>query len=139
MALEELDTEMTGDLGLRTWLSSRSSLVVIFAWSDWRRKSDCENMLEVIKALSSKPEYSRSVLFYRLNADENGQACRDLSITDAPCVVVFKNGREVIRFSRASSGDAISHHLDTLLDPARNPSAKKSPFSLSKVESHFHG
>lgn len=120
MALQELDFQRVGNGRLKDWLSQISMPVVIFAWSDWRKKAECEVMKQGIEIIAGMKKYSNSVIFYWLNADEHGDICRELSIGDTPCVVVLKNGKEIIKFSSATSGSGLMHHLDNLLDPVRN-------------------
>ena len=138
MSLKELDPQRAGRGSLRTWLSQVSIPVVILAWSDWRRKADCEEMMKVIEDLASDPKYSNAVLFYWFNPDEDGPAFGDLSINDTPCAVIFKNGQEVAKFTSASSKDAITYQLSILLDPTRGHTSSPAKTTTHKEVSSFH-
>lgn|GEM_PF-6990629 len=135
MALQKL-VHRLGDKPPKEWLSPISIPVVIFAFSDWRRKADCDEMMRVIQALAAEPKYARTVSFYWFDPDESGTIFRDLSFIDTPCVVVIKDGKEIVRFTSASSKCAMTHHLDHLLDPVRNHPTKPTQPSASEVSPH---
>ncbi len=120
MALQELDFSQTGNQRFRDWLSRLSIVVVIFVWSDWRRKEKCQLMRQAIEGLSGNPNYLNCVMFLSFSADKNGGPCLELSVMNTPCLLIFKNGKEVARFHDVTSKEAIGYQLEVMLDRARN-------------------
>lgn len=117
MSLQEFEQDFQD---LKAWLSQITLPVFILAWSGWRRAIECEEMRKIVEALSKESKYEKSVRFFWFDPDNNGQTLKSLSIIDTPCVVIFKDGKEIVRFSSTSSKSAMVHHLDNLLDPARS-------------------
>ena len=137
MPLQQLDFQRSGGRTLKGWLAPVSLPIVILAWSDWRRKADCEEMMRTIEALSKDPKYSKHVIFYWFNPDDDGDSCNELSIHDTPCVVLYKSGQEVAKFTTASSKSGIMHQLDILLDPSKRHLTRASAAATARGVSTF--
>ena len=121
MPIEQLEFLETNGVGFRKQLLARSSTaVMVLVWSEWRRKDKCRLMQGVIEDFAKDPNYLDCVTFWLLNADEYGIACQEISVTDTPCLLIFKDGKEVTRFRDATSEEAIRHQLEVILDRARN-------------------
>ncbi len=119
--------QFTGELTER-WLSKMSMPALIFFWCDWRE--ECEHMGSLLEKLAK--EYQK-VKFYWVDADEQGNICRELSVPGVPTVVIFKNGREIVRFTSISSREGILHHLDELVKAMEKPQETVLPADLAFV------
>ena len=63
-------------------------LVIVDCWAEWC--GPCRMIAPVIDELSRA--YKGSVVFAKLNVDENMQTARNYKITAIPLLLVFKNG-----------------------------------------------
>ncbi len=107
--------QFTGER-MKEWLSEMSMPALIFFWCDWR--DECGYMLSLLKKLVK--EYQK-VDFYWVDADRQGNICRELSVPGVPTVLILKNGKEEARFICSSSQPGIRHHLDELVKAMERP------------------
>jgi len=108
-------TQFTGER-MWSWLSKMSVPALIFFWCDWR--GECEPMRLLLEKLAG--EYQR-VRFCWVDADERGDICRELSVPGVPTVLIFKDGKELGRFTLISSQAGIRLLLDELVKAMERP------------------
>ncbi len=108
-------------------LSRVSMPVVVFFWCDW--KENCRAMQQLIEGLVEK--YNDEAVFYWVDVDEQGDICRELSVSSMPLVLILKDGKETVRFSCSSSREGIEHNLDELIGAvgeAKEEKAAAAPY-----------
>jgi len=66
-------------------------LIVVDCWAPWC--APCRRLSPIIDQLAS--EYQGSVVFGKLNTDENRSTAMNFQITGIPAQLVFKNGKLV--------------------------------------------
>lgn len=74
-------------------LKKNHSLVLIDFWASWC--GSCRALAPIINELTR--EYSRSVLFSKLNVDGNPITTKSFEILSIPTIVIMKNGYEIER------------------------------------------
>ncbi|MCD4703734.1 MAG: thioredoxin [Methanosarcinaceae archaeon] len=69
-------------------LISKYPLIVVDCWAPWC--APCRRLSPIIDQLAS--EYQGSIVFGKLNTDENRSTAMNFQITGIPAQLVFKNG-----------------------------------------------
>ncbi|MFC1478732.1 thioredoxin [Candidatus Margulisiibacteriota bacterium] len=67
--------------------------VLVDFWAPWC--GPCRMVEPVIKAISEK--LSGKMKTVKVNTDENQKSAMDLQVTGIPCIILFKDGKEVVR------------------------------------------
>ena len=122
--MKESKPDFTQFVGNKEWLSKISVPVVLFFWCGWREK--CNYMRVLIERLMK--DYPK-INFYWVDADVDGGICKEFFVPDVPALLILKDGKEMIRFTCASSEGGIRHHLDELIKTMERP-AESANISL---------
>ncbi|MFH1428352.1 MAG: thioredoxin [Candidatus Margulisiibacteriota bacterium] len=84
--------EVTDETFSTEVLASEKPVLVDF-WAPWC--GPCRMVGPVVEAISQK--LSDKMKTVKVNTDENQKAAMDLQVTGIPCLILFKDGREVNR------------------------------------------
>lgn len=81
-------------------------LCVIDFYAEWCMP--CLMIAPVIEELASK---LKSIKFARINVDENKKLSARFNITSIPCLIIFKNGKEVERITGALPEEVLEEKI----------------------------
>ena len=91
-------------------INNSYKLVVVDFFAEWCMP--CLMLAPVIEELAEKmPE----IKFVKLNTDENRKLSSKYGISSIPCLIIFKNGKEIDRMIGAQSGEAIEKKIKKYL------------------------
>lgn len=104
MAVEELD----GD-GLKKFASSsgESEVCVVDFWAEWC--GPCKSLAPILDSLAQK--YEGVIKVAKINIGKMPEVGARYSITNIPCIVVFKNGKEIDRMVGFKGKDGLDGFL----------------------------
>ncbi len=77
-------------------INNSKKVVVIDFYAEWCMP--CLMTAPVIEELASK---LKKIKFVKINVDENKELSSRFNITSIPCIIIFKDGREVERITGA--------------------------------------
>ena len=90
--------------------NSKNSIVLIDFFAEWC--TPCLMMAPVIEELSGK---FKKVKFAKVNIDENSELAGRFKVMSIPCLIVFKNGKEIDRVIGAQQAEMIEEKLEKYL------------------------
>lgn len=108
MVKKELVSEITGEK-FQEIMKKEKGLVVIDFFADWCMP--CVMMAPVIETLAEK---NKDVKFAKVNVDDNSDLAQEYEISSIPCVVFFKQGKEIDRMIGAGSEEGLQEKIDEL-------------------------
>lgn len=85
--------------------------VVVDFWADWC--GPCKMMGPVFEDLSK--EFSKKMHFAKVNVDEEVSLSSEFGIQGIPCLIVFKDGKEIDRIVGFYPEDALREKLNSFL------------------------
>ena len=88
--------------------------VLVDFWAPWC--GPCRIVGPVLDKLSS--EYSNKLKFTKLNVDDNQEIAGQHDVRGIPCMVIFKNGKELDRIIGAYSEAELRRKIDLALAKA---------------------
>jgi thioredoxin 1 len=80
--------------------------VLVDFWAPWC--GPCRMMAPIFESVSQKVT---EVKFCKINTDEYQELAAEHQITGIPCMILFKNGKEIDRFIGALSADVLEKKL----------------------------
>ncbi len=86
---------------------SKNEVVVVDFYAEWC--FPCIMLAPVIEELASK---LKKIKFTRMNVDENKQISARFNITSIPCLIIFKNGKEVGRITGAFPEEVLEEKIE---------------------------
>ena len=87
-------------------LQSKLPVMVDF-WAEWC--GPCRAIAPVLEELSD--EFDGKAHIVKVNVDENGKLAGDYEVHGIPCLVIFKDGKEVERVVGAGSKEVYAEKL----------------------------
>ena len=88
-------------------LQSKLPVMVDF-WAEWC--GPCRAIAPVLEELSE--DYDGKANIVKINVDENGKLASDYQVHGIPCLVIFKDGKEVERVTGAGSKEVYAEKLE---------------------------
>ena len=92
-------------------INNSHKLVVADFFADWCMP--CLMLAPVIDELADK---MKEVKFVKINTDENPALSSKYKISAIPCLIIFKDGKEVDRIIGGQTGDVIEDKLKEYLE-----------------------
>ena len=120
MSLRELDASLLNGQDLRSWLFQISMPIVILVRSGNFNRIKCQSVLQMLEEISQKPEFRDVVIFLHFDADEYFDFCKTISVMRVPTIIIYRTGKEIIRFSDGVNAGTIIQQLHIITDPVRN-------------------
>jgi thioredoxin 1 len=88
-------------------LNSSKPVLVDF-WADWC--GPCKMLAPVVEKLAM--QFASSANFVKLNTDQNPEVAGKYGISGIPCLILFKDGKEIDRFVGFDPGPRITAMLN---------------------------
>ena len=88
-------------------LQSKLPVMVDF-WAEWC--GPCRAIAPVLEELSD--DFDGKAHIVKVNVDENGKLAGDYEVHGIPCLVIFKDGKEVERVTGAGSKEVYAAKLE---------------------------
>lgn len=105
--------ELTKDNFEKEVLKSKLPVLVDF-WAPWC--GPCRLVGPVLDKISS--EYTTKLVFSKLNVDEAQEIAAKFDVRGIPCMIVFKDGKEVDRIIGAFGEPQLRSKIDLILSKA---------------------
>jgi len=109
MSLEINDTQFS------EFVEKGKGVVLVDFWATWC--APCLKMSPVFEKLAQK--YG-DVRFYKINTAENMKKAKKYKVISIPCIIIFKNGREVDRLIGYKNESALEKMLKKYLNNKQN-------------------
>lgn len=87
-------------------LISKNSLVLVDFFAEWCMP--CVMMAPVVEELADK---IKQIKFAKINIDENSALSQKFKIMSIPCLILFKEGREVERIVGSQQAEIVEEKL----------------------------
>jgi thioredoxin 1 len=101
-AVSELTTKKFQEI-----IKKEKGLIVVDFFADW-----CMPCVIMAPVLESLYEKNKNVTFAKINVDDNSDLAQEYEISSIPCIVFFKEGKEVDRLIGADSEDALQEKIN---------------------------
>ena len=85
--------------------------VLVDFWAEWC--GPCRMLAPVVQSISDS--FADRIKVCKVNTDEAPSVSSRFQITNIPCCILFKDGKEIKRFLGYRSASAFSVELDTLI------------------------
>ncbi len=86
-------------------------IALVDFWAPWCEP--CKMLAPVIEKLA--PRYSAKIKFAKIDIDENSDIASEYGIMSIPCIVFFRDGKEIERMIGFKGEDALRVKLNTLM------------------------
>jgi thioredoxin 1 len=87
-------------------INNSHKLVVVDFYAEW-----CMPCLMMSPILEDLSEQMKEVKFVKVNTEDNEKLSQKFKISSIPCLIIFKNGKEVGRIIGAHSADVIEEKI----------------------------
>ncbi|HOE04202.1 MAG TPA: thioredoxin [Bacteroidales bacterium] len=87
--------------------NTKSGVVVVDFYADWCKP--CKAMAPILEQVAF--ETNGKISFAKLNVDNAKQLSSQYNVTGIPCLIVFRNGKEVERFVGFQQKDVLMQKL----------------------------
>lgn len=88
-----------------------SEFVLVDFWAEWC--GPCKRMAPVFEELAD--DFHGRVKFAKLNTEEAPDIAQEIGIQSIPCLVLFKNGKEIERIVGFQQKDALRDQVDEIV------------------------
>src|SRR3989344_6086429 len=102
--------ELTKDTFEENVLKSKMPVLVDF-WAPWCGL--CRLVGPVLDKISS--EYTTKLIFSKLNVDDSQEIAAKFDVRGIPCMIIFKDGKEIDRIIGAYSEQQLRSKIDIIL------------------------
>ena len=93
-------------------INNSHKLVVVDFYAEWCMP--CVMLSPVIEELAESKSM-KGVKFTKLNVDDNEELSRKYNVSNIPCLIIFKNGKEVGRITGSQTADVIEEKIKKFL------------------------
>lgn len=93
-------------------INNSHKLVVVDFYAEWCMP--CVMLSPVIEELAESKSM-KEVKFTKINIDDNEELSKKYHVSNIPCLVVFKNGKEVGRIVGSQTAEVIEEKIKKLL------------------------
>jgi thioredoxin 1 len=109
---KELVTKLTeGDF--KKFVSDRKAkLVIVDFFADWC--GPCQMMAPVLEELAVANS-TNGVKIGKINVDSAGELANQFQVSSIPCIIFFKNGKEVARIERFAHVEELNLKIEEVL------------------------
>ncbi len=107
--VSNLDIEATEE-EFKEIINNSHKLVVVDFYGDW-----CMPCLMLAPIIEDLAENMKEVKFAKINIDDNQELAAKYSVSSIPCLIIFKNGKEVDRIIGVHSQDSIEAKIKKYL------------------------
>ena len=87
-------------------LTLKSKVVIVDFFAEW-----CMPCLMMAPVFEEIADRMKSVKFAKVNVDENQELAGKFKVMSIPCLIIFKNGKEVERIIGSQTSEAIEEKL----------------------------
>lgn len=91
-------------------INNSHKVVVTDFYAEW-----CMPCLMVSPIIDELSEQMKEVKFVKMNIDENQELARKLNVSSIPCIIIFKQGKEVDRIVGAQPQEVIEEKIKKYL------------------------
>ena|SRR3989344_1872810 len=102
---------MVEQLNAENFAANAKGLALVDFWAEWC--GPCKKMAPVFEKLA--PTYNGKPHFFKINVDENQALAEQFNISGIPCLVMFKEGKEVGRIVGFYPEDGLKQKIDELV------------------------
>lgn len=102
--------QQLSDTDFREAINNPVPIIVDF-WASWC--GPCQRLAPIFESIA--PSYEGKLRFAKLNVEENQQAAQDNGVMSIPCLIVFKDGKEVDRITGAMGEEQLKAAIDQIL------------------------
>lgn len=92
---------------------SKDTPIIVDFWAPWC--GPCKMLGPVFEKLSKMPEYSGKARFAKVNVDDNQEIAGTYSIRGIPCLIIFKEGKELDRITGFSGEAGLKAKIDNII------------------------
>jgi thioredoxin 1 len=98
-----------------------NKLVVVNFFAEW-----CMPCLMLSPVVEELAEKMNEVKFTKINIDDNSELSGKFRISSIPCLVVFRDGKEIDRITGAQTADIIEEKIKKILEGGESKKFAKS-------------
>lgn len=91
-------------------INNSHKLVVVDFFADW-----CMPCLMIAPVIEELADEMKDVKFVKINIDDNKELSRKYEIRSIPCLIIFKDGKEVDRIIGNRTGEEIERRIRSFL------------------------
>lgn len=86
-------------------------LIIVDFWAEWC--GPCQMLAPIFEELSR--EYQAKLKFAKVNTDDYPEVATENRITGIPCLIVFKEGKEIDRIIGMTSKEVLKEKIEGML------------------------
>lgn len=87
--------------------------IIVDFWASWC--GPCMRLAPTFEKLSQSSDYEGKLRFAKLNVEENEETGGSQGIMNIPCLIVYKDGKEVDRIVGAMGEDQLKSAIDNIV------------------------
>jgi thioredoxin 1 len=106
MAKKELVAELSQSEFSKAINDKKHKLVIVDFYAEWC--FPCTMMAPVMERMAEK---NPSIKFAKINMDHAGNLAQEYEISSIPCIIFFKDGKEVDRIAESVSEDILKEKI----------------------------
>jgi thioredoxin 1 len=87
-------------------IKNNEKLVVADFYAEW-----CMPCLMLSPIIEDLSEQMKDVVFVKINTEDNEELARKYNVSSIPCLIIFRNGKEIDRIIGAHSSEVIEDKI----------------------------